>query len=70
MLHLDEPCLQVDPLSFDGIRCDVHAALTSVGSHYSGAGFDAVGRGCAPGKSDSDILAIGSVVARGAKFCG
>ena len=57
----------MDPLSFDGIRCDVHTTLTSVDSHYGGIDFDAVGRGYAPGKSNSDILAIGSAAPRGAE---
>ena len=43
----------------------MHVALTSVGSHYDGVNFDAVGRGYAPGKSESDVLAIGSATARG-----
>ena len=67
VLRLDEARLQVDPLISEGIRCDIHAALTLVGSHYGSIDFDAVGRGYAPGKSDSYILAIGSAVARGAK---
>ena len=57
----------MDPLSFDGIRCDVHAALTSVGSHYGGIDFDADGRGYASKKSNRNILAIGSVATHGAK---
>ena len=43
MLHLDEARLQVDPMISEGIHCDVHTALTSVGSHYGGIDFDAVG---------------------------
>ena len=67
MLCLDEARLQVDPLISYRIRCDIHAALTLVGSHYNGINFDAVGRGYAPGKSNSDILAIGSAAPRGAE---
>ena len=65
MLRLDEARLQVDPLISEGIHCDIHAALTLVGSHYGGINFDAVGRGYVPGKSESDVLAIGSGTARG-----
>jgi len=67
VLHLDEARLEVDPPISRGIRCGVHATLTSVSSHYGSINFDAVGRGYALGKSDSDILAIGSAAARGAK---
>lgn len=42
-LHLDNACLQVDPLIFEGARCGAHATLTLVGSHYGGVNFDAVG---------------------------
>ena len=42
--------------------------MALVGSHYGDVYFGAVGRGYAPGKSDSDILAIGSVAARGAEI--
>lgn len=54
----------MDSLISEGVRCG-HAALTSVGLHYGGVDFDAVGRGYAPGKSESDVLAIGSTTARG-----
>ena len=67
VLCLDESCLQVDPLISEGIRCDVHTTLTSVDLHYGGIDFDVVGRGYAPGKSNSDILAIGSAAPRGAE---
>ena len=67
VLHLDEARLQVDPLISKGIRYSVHAALTLVGSHYGGIDFDVVGRGYALGKSNSDILAIGSAAPRGAE---
>ena len=67
MPHLDETRPQVDSLIFNGVRCGAHAALTSVGSHYGSVNFDAVGQGYALGKSESDILTIGSAVARGAK---
>jgi hypothetical protein len=42
-LHLDNAFLQVDPLIFEGAHCGAHATLTSVGSHYGGVNFDAVG---------------------------
>jgi len=66
IIEVDIPS-SVDPLIFEGVRCGVHAALTSVGSHYGGVDFDPIGRGYASGKSDSDILTIGSVTARGAE---
>ena len=39
----------------------------SVGSHYSGIDFEVVGRGHAPRRSESDILAIESASARGSE---
>ena len=39
----------------------------SVGSHYGGVDFDAVGRGYASGKSDNNTIAIGSAATRGAE---
>ena len=66
-LRLNEAHLLVDPLIAEGIHYGKHAALTSVGSHYGGIDFDAVGRGYMSGKSDSDVLAIGSAAAHGAK---
>jgi hypothetical protein len=57
----------VDPLISKGIHCDIHATSTSAGSHYGDTDFDAIGRGHAPRKFDSDILALGSAAARGAK---
>ena len=66
MLCLDEACLQVDPLISNRIHYDVHVALTSVGLHYNGVNFDVVGRGYAPRKADSDILAIGTAATHGA----
>lgn len=62
--RLDEAHLQVDSLISKGVRCSAHAALTSISSHYNGVHFDAVGQGYAPGKSESDILAISSVATR------
>ena len=61
--RLDEARLQVDSLISKGVHRDALAALTSVGSHYGGVDFDVVGRGCALGRSESDILAIGSTTA-------
>ena len=63
---LNEAHLHVDSLISKEVRRGAHTALTSVGSHYGGGDFDAVGRGCAPGRSKSDILAIGSAAAQGA----
>ena len=57
----------MDPLISEGVRCGMHVTLMSVGSHYDGVNFDAVGWGYALWKSDSDILAIGSAAARGAE---
>ena len=65
--HLDEARFQVDSLISKGVRYGAHAALMSVGLHYDGVNFDAVGRGYAPGKSESDVLAIGNATARGAE---
>lgn len=42
-------------------------ALTSIGPHYDGIDFDAIGRGYAS-KFDDDILAIGSATIRGTKI--
>ena len=39
----------------------------SIGSHYSGIDFEVVERGRAPGRSESDILAIESASARGSE---
>ena len=58
VLHLDKVRLQVGPLISEGIHYGVLAALTSVGSHYDGIDFEAVGQGYALKKSDYDILAI------------
>ena len=58
VLHLDKVRLQVGPLISEGIHYGVLAALTSVGSHYDGVDFEAVGQGYALKKSDYDILAI------------
>ena len=55
----------MDSLISEGVHQGAHAALTSVGSHYGGVDFDVFGRGCVPGRSEGDILAIGSDVARG-----
>jgi len=64
-LRLDEARLQVGPLISEGIHYGVLAALTSVGSHYDGIDFEAVGQGYALKKSDYDILAISKAVVRG-----
>jgi len=64
-LRLDEARLQVGPLISEGIHYGVLAALTSVGSHYDGIDFEAVGQGYALKKSDYDILAISKATVRG-----
>ena len=43
LLCLDKARLQVDSLIFKLVHCGTHVALTSVGSHYGGIDFDAVG---------------------------
>ena len=67
MPRLDKACLQVDLLISEGVRYGAHATLTSIGSHYGGVNFDAIRRACAPGRSESNILAIGSAAAQGAE---
>lgn len=67
-LHLDEARLQVDPLISEGVHCGVLIALTSVGSHYDGIDYDAVGQGYASKKSDDEILAIVNSAAHGAEI--
>ena len=57
----------MDSLISEGGNRGAHAALMSVGSHYGDIDFDAIGRGCAPGRFERDILAIGSSAARGAE---
>ena len=57
----------MDTLISEGIHCGLHTALMLVSLHYGGINFDTIGRGYASGKSDSDILAIDSAVARGAE---
>jgi hypothetical protein len=37
----------------------------SIGLHYGDIDFDVVGRGCALGRSESDILTIGSSTTQG-----
>ena len=67
MPHLDKAHLHVDSLISNGVCHGAHAALTLVGSHFGNVDFDAIGRGCAPGRSERDILAIGSSATRGAE---
>ena len=55
----------MDSLILEGVHCGSHTTSTSVGSHYGGVDFNAVGCGYASGKSESDTLAIGSATARG-----
>jgi hypothetical protein len=63
--HLDEAHFQVDSLISKGVRYGTHATLMLVSSHYGSIDFDVVGQRYAPGKSKSDILAIGSAATRG-----
>ena len=64
-LHLDKARLQVGPLISEGIHYGVPSTLMSVGSHYDGIDFEAVGQGYALKKSDYDILAISKATVRG-----
>ena len=64
-LHLDEARHWVDPLVSTGVRSGVLMALMTVGSHYEGIDYDAMGQGYSSRKSDAEILAIGYSVARG-----
>lgn len=66
-LRLDEAHHRVDLLISVGVRSGVLAALTSVGSHYDGVDYDAVGQGYSSRKSDAEILAIGNSATRGAE---
>ena len=65
-LHHDEARHQLDSLISAGVQSGVLAALTSVGSHYEGVDYNAVGQGYSSRKSDAKILAIGNSTARGA----
>ena len=53
----------MDSLISEGVHCGAHAILTSVGSHYGDIDFEAVGRGYVSGRSESDVLDIGSATA-------
>ena len=53
------------PLVSMGVHSGVLAALTSVGSHYEGIDYDAVGQGYSSRKFNAEILAIGNSAARG-----
>ena len=55
----------MDPLVSTGVRSGVLAAMTSVGSHYEGIYYDAMGQGYSLRKSDTEILAIGNSTTRG-----
>lgn len=61
--RLDKACLQVDSLISKWVHRGAHVALTSVGSHYGGVDFNAIGREYAPGRSEGDVLAIGNATA-------
>jgi len=54
----------VDSLISEGFCCGTLAALTSVDLHYNGVNFEVIGRGYALGRSESEVLAIESVVAQ------
>jgi hypothetical protein len=41
--RLDDARFQVDSLISEGVHCGAHAALMSIGLHYGGIDFDAVG---------------------------
>ena len=66
-LHLNEAHLHVDSLISKGFCHGALAALTLVGSHYNGVDFEDVGPGHALGRSESEVLAIESAIAQGAK---
>ena len=66
-LRLDEARYRVDPLVSTGVRSGVLMALMTVGSHYEGIDYDAMGQGYSSRKSDAEILAIGNSVTRGAE---
>jgi hypothetical protein len=57
----------VDPLVSVGVHSGVVVALTSVGSHYKGVDYDAMGQGYSSRKSDAEFLAISDAVTRGAE---
>ena len=57
----------MDSLVSIGVCSGMLAALTSVGSHYEGVDYNAVGQGYSSRKSDAKILAIGNSTARGAE---
>ena len=50
-----------------GVRSGMLVALTSVGSHYDGMDYHAVGQGYSLKKSDDELLAIGNSTTRDAK---
>ena len=58
----------MDSLISEGVHCGAHAILTSVGSHYGDIDFEAVERGYASGKLESDVLDICSATARSAEI--
>jgi len=66
-LRLDEARLHVDSLISKGAHRGAHAALVSVGSHYSGVDFEIIEQECAPRRTEGDILAIESAAALGAE---
>ena len=64
---LDEARLHVDSLISKGFCHGPLVTMTSVGSHYNGVDFEVIGRGHAPGRSESEVLAIESAAAQGAE---
>ena len=67
VLRLDEARHLVDLLVSEEDHSGMLAALTSVGSHYDGMDFDAMGQGYSSRKSHVEILAISNSAARGAE---
>ena len=67
MSCLDEAHHQVDPLVSTGVHSGMLEALTSIGSHYDGMDYRAVGQGYSSKKSNNELLAIGNSTTHGAK---
>ena len=65
--HLDEARRQVDPLMSARVQSGMLASLTSIGSHYDGMDYDAMGQGYSSKKFDDELLAIGNSATHGAE---
>ena len=50
-----------------GVHSGMLEALTSIGSHYDGMDYRAVGQGYSSKKSNNELLAIGNSTTHGAK---